>query len=129
VLFIRTPSFADISQMMAREITHASCLLERPKSQRRTLSILTDKQHAQISQALNGIAEVGYLLLLNRAILSFNSWSLGTSVQLSASSISLWNASHSCNPEMRHHFGILFGYCGTTHRSLYRIQIHCLSVE
>lgn len=45
-------------QMMARELTHASCLLERPKSQRRALSILTDKQHAQISQALKGIAEL-----------------------------------------------------------------------
>jgi hypothetical protein len=45
-------------QMMARELTHASCLLERPKSQRRTLSVLTDKQHAQISQALRGIAEL-----------------------------------------------------------------------
>ncbi|KAF9874277.1 early growth response protein 1 (egr-1) [Colletotrichum karsti] len=45
-------------QMMARELTHASCLLERPKAQRRALSILTDKQHAQISQALNGIAEL-----------------------------------------------------------------------
>ncbi|KXH27599.1 elongation factor 1-gamma [Colletotrichum salicis] len=45
-------------QMMARELTHASCLLERPKAQRRALSILTDKQHAQISQALKGIAEL-----------------------------------------------------------------------
>lgn len=45
-------------QMMARELTHASCLLERPKSQRRTLSVLTDKQHPQISQALKGIAEL-----------------------------------------------------------------------
>ncbi|GKT82237.1 early growth response protein 1 Egr-1 [Colletotrichum tofieldiae] len=45
-------------QMMARELTHASCLLERPKTQRRALSILTDKQHAQISQALKGIAEL-----------------------------------------------------------------------
>lgn len=45
-------------QMMARELTHASCLLERPKAQRRTLSVLTDKQHAQISQALKGIAEL-----------------------------------------------------------------------
>ncbi|KAL3418515.1 elongation factor 1-gamma [Phlyctema vagabunda] len=45
-------------QMMARELTHASCLLERPKSQRRTLSVLTDKQHSQISQALKGIAEL-----------------------------------------------------------------------
>jgi hypothetical protein len=45
-------------QMMARELMHASCLLERPKSQRRNLSVLTDKQHAQISQALRGIAEL-----------------------------------------------------------------------
>ncbi|KAE9582191.1 hypothetical protein CGMCC3_g1836 [Colletotrichum fructicola] len=45
-------------QMMARELTHASCLLERPKAQRRALSILTDKQHAQISQALKSIAEL-----------------------------------------------------------------------
>lgn len=45
-------------QMMARELTHASCLLERPKTQRRSLSLLTDKQHAQISQALKGIAEL-----------------------------------------------------------------------
>lgn len=45
-------------QMMARELTHASCLLERPKSQRRTLSVLTDKQHTQISQALKGIVEL-----------------------------------------------------------------------
>src|SRR5258706_5752171 len=44
--------------MMARELTHASCLLERPKSRRRTLSILTDKQHAQISQALKDVAEL-----------------------------------------------------------------------
>ncbi|RDW64797.1 hypothetical protein BP6252_10448 [Coleophoma cylindrospora] len=45
-------------QMMARELTHASCLLERPKSQRRALSVLTDSQHSQISQALKGIAEL-----------------------------------------------------------------------
>ncbi|ORY58453.1 fungal-specific transcription factor domain-containing protein [Pseudomassariella vexata] len=45
-------------QMMARELTHASCLLERPKAQRRSLSVLTDKQHAQISQALRAIAEL-----------------------------------------------------------------------
>ncbi|KAH8678955.1 fungal-specific transcription factor domain-containing protein [Tricladium varicosporioides] len=45
-------------QMMARELTHASCLLERPKARRRTLSLLTDTQHAQISQALKGIADL-----------------------------------------------------------------------
>lgn len=45
-------------QMMARELTHASCLLERPRSQRRSLSVLTDKQYAQISQALKGIIEL-----------------------------------------------------------------------
>jgi hypothetical protein len=45
-------------QMMARELTHASCLLERPKAVRRNLSLLTDNQHAKISHALKEIAEL-----------------------------------------------------------------------
>lgn len=44
--------------MLSRELTHAACLLERPKAQRRNLSVLTDKQYTQISQALKGIAEL-----------------------------------------------------------------------
>ncbi|EKG09641.1 Zinc finger C2H2-type protein, partial [Macrophomina phaseolina MS6] len=45
-------------QMMARELTHAACLLERPKRCQRNLSILTEAQHGQISQALRSIAEL-----------------------------------------------------------------------
>lgn len=58
-------------QMTARELTHASCLLLRPKlsrnaamsednnhQQQRPLSILTEAQHGQISQALRNIAEL-----------------------------------------------------------------------
>lgn len=45
-------------QMMARELTHATCLLERPKHTQRSLSILTEAQHGQISQALRNIAEL-----------------------------------------------------------------------
>ncbi|KAL1647164.1 hypothetical protein SLS58_002935 [Diplodia intermedia] len=48
-------------QMTARELTHASCLLERPRAAattQRSLSILTEAQHGQISQALRNIAEL-----------------------------------------------------------------------
>lgn len=45
-------------QMMARELTHATCLLDRPKDTQRSLSILTEAQHGQISQALRNIAEL-----------------------------------------------------------------------
>ncbi|KZF19600.1 hypothetical protein L228DRAFT_36905 [Xylona heveae TC161] len=45
-------------QMMSRELTHASCLLERPKFQQRNLSVLTDSQYTQISQGLKNIAEL-----------------------------------------------------------------------
>ncbi|OJD32512.1 early growth response protein 1 (egr-1) [Diplodia corticola] len=58
--------------MTARELTHASCLLSRPASAgasagpgaahrhrgQRPLSILTEAQHGQISQALRSIAEL-----------------------------------------------------------------------
>ncbi|GME66106.1 Zinc finger C2H2-type protein [Neofusicoccum parvum] len=45
-------------QMMSRELTHASCLLERPKNTQRHLSILTEAQYNQISCALRNIAEL-----------------------------------------------------------------------
>ncbi|KAL1616932.1 hypothetical protein SLS54_008137 [Diplodia seriata] len=47
-------------QMTARELTHASCLLERPRgaTTQRNLSILTEAQYGQISQALRNIAEL-----------------------------------------------------------------------
>lgn len=44
--------------MVVRELTHAACLLERPTFQQRPLSLLTETQYSQISQALRSIAEL-----------------------------------------------------------------------
>lgn len=44
--------------MVVRELTHAACLLERPTFQQRSLSLLTETQYSQISQALRSIAEL-----------------------------------------------------------------------
>lgn len=43
---------------MTRELTHVSCLLRRPNTQASTISVLTDKQMVQISEALKTIAEL-----------------------------------------------------------------------
>ncbi|KAG4432140.1 hypothetical protein IFR05_012377 [Cadophora sp. M221] len=45
-------------QMMTRELTHVSCLLRRPIAQASTVSVLTEKQLLQISQALKIIGEL-----------------------------------------------------------------------
>ena len=44
--------------MVVRELTHAACLLERPCFSQRSLSVLTETQYSQISQALRSISEL-----------------------------------------------------------------------
>lgn len=44
--------------MMIRELTHITCLLERPKSQNRASTGLAVKQYSQILQGLRSIAEL-----------------------------------------------------------------------
>lgn len=101
-------------QMVSRELTHAACLLKRPTFSQRNLSLLTESQYSQISQALQSIAE---LVPENSAAWSDaeqSMWSPARSIGFNFASMSSDIPSMQSHPALWNYFWRMWHYTSIT---------------